>query len=215
MSYSVPDGSKLSIATTMAAAIAVSAVTNANPAVASSTAHGLLDGAVFIFSSGWEDATNRVFRVDNKTTDAFDIEGLNSTSTTRFPAGSGVGTVTPITAWTEIQQVLNPTSSGGEQQFATVEPLALLNNFQIPTGVSAQTISIPIGDDPTLAGYQAILAAAEARSARALRVQKPNGEVMYFYGYFGLNPTPTLTKGQVMTVTASFSPFGPPTRFAS
>lgn len=215
MAYTLPDGSKLYLGTTFGTPIAITAVTNADPAVASAAAHGLTAGTPFILNTGWEDANERVFRVADPLTGSFEIEGFNSTNTNLFPAGSGVGTVVPITAWQEIQQVLNPSTSGGEQQYATVEPLAKKNAIQIPTSFSPMSLSIPIGDDPTLAGYIALKAASDARELRPLRIQKPNGSVNFFYGYVSLNEVPSMTKGQVDTVTASFALQGLPVRYAT
>jgi hypothetical protein len=215
MAYSLPDGSKLFLGTTFGSPITVTAVSNADPAVATAAAHGLAAGAPFIFHTGWEDANERVFRVADPDSGTFEIEGFNSTNVNLFPVGSGIGTVVPITAWQEIQQVLNPSTSGGEQQYATVEPLAKRNAIQIPTNISAMTLTIPIGDDPTLAGYIALKAASDARDLRPLRIVKPNGAVNYFYGYVSLNEVPSLTKGQVDTVTAAFALQGLPVRYAT
>ncbi len=215
MAYSLPDGSKLFLGTTFGTPITITAASNANPAVLTATAHGLADGAPFIWNTGWEDANESVYRVDGSLTNTFEVEGFNSTNTNLFPAGSGVGTVVPITAWQEIQQVLNPSTSGGEQQYATVEPLAKRNAIQIPTNISAMTLTIPIGDDPTLPGYIALKAASAAREQRPLRIVKPSGAVNYFYGYVSLNEVPSLTKGQVDTVTAAFALQNPPTRYAT
>lgn len=214
MAYSVPDGSKLFMSITYGAAAAVSVVSNADPAVATAAGHGLADGKEFIFTSGWEDANNRIFRADGVAADTFNIEGLDTTNESRFTPGGGIGSVKPITAWQEIQQVLNPSSTGGDPKYATVEPLASLNDFQIPTGFTAQAITIPIGDDPSLPGYKALKKASEERQLVALKVQKPNGSVNYFYGYAALNEMPSLTKGQVDTVTATFAPQGQTTRYA-
>ncbi|MPT54957.1 phage tail protein [Delftia sp.] len=214
MAYTVPDGSKLFISTVYGTAIAVTAVTNASPAVASAAAHGLPNGKEFIFTSGWDDANNRVFRVANTAAGTFAIDGLDTLNENRFTPGGGIGSVLPITTWQEIQQVLNPSTSGGDAQFAEVAPLASMNTFQIPTGFSATSITIPIGDDPSLPGYKAVKKASEDRLLVALKVLKPNGNVNYFYGYIALNEIPSLTKGQVDTVTAAMAPQGRTTRYA-
>lgn len=215
MSYTLPDGSKLFLGTTFGAPITITAVSNTSAAVASAVGHGLTAKTPFIFTSGWEDANDRVFRVANPLAGTFEIEGLDSTNTNLFTPLGGVGTVKPITGWQEIQQVLNPSTSGGEQQFATVEPLAKRNAIQIPTGFSPMSVTIPIGDDPTLPGYIALKAASDNRDIRPLRIQKPNGAVNYFYGYVSLNEVPSLTKGQVDTVTATFALQGLPVRYAA
>jgi hypothetical protein len=216
LAYTVPDGSKLFISITYGTAVPITAVSNANPAVATAAAHGLAAKKEFILTSGWDDANNRVFRVGAApAAGTFNIDEFNTTSVTRFTPGGGVGSVRPIDAWQEIQQVLNPSSSGGEPQFAEVDPLASQNRFQIPTGFSATNITIPIGDDPSLPGYLAMKNASENRLLVALKVLKPNGNVNYFYGYTALNEIPSLTKGQVDTITATFAPQGNTTRYAT
>jgi len=215
MAYTLPDGSKLFLGVAFSAPIAVTAISNADPAVATAAAHGLTANTPLIFTSGWEDADARVYRVEDPTTNNFELAGLDSTDTTLYTPGGGTGTVRAVTGWQEIQQVLNPSTSGGEQQFATVEPLAKRNAIQLPTNFSPMTLTIPIGDDPTLPGYLALKAASDKRELRPLRIQKPNGATNYFYGYVSLNEVPSLTKGQVDTVTATFALQGLPTRFTT
>ena len=64
MAYSLPNGSTIHIGSTVGSALTVSAATNANPCVMTSTAHGLSSGDYVIVSSGWARTTDRVFRVD-------------------------------------------------------------------------------------------------------------------------------------------------------
>lgn len=215
MAYTLPDGSKLFLGVTFGAVINVTALSNADPAVATANGHGQTAGTPFILTSGWEDADARVYRVADPAANTFEIDGLDSTDTTLYTPSGGTGSIRPITAWQEIQQVLNPSTSGGEQQFATVEPLAKKNVIQIPTNFSAMTLTIPIGDDPTLPGYLALKAASDKREQRPLRIQKPNGATNYFFGYVSLNEVPSLTKGQVDTVTATFAMQSLPTRYAT
>lgn len=215
MAYTLPDGTKLFLGITFGSPLTVTAVTNANPGVASVTAHGLTANTPIIYKSGWDDATDRVYRVGSPTTDAFSILGLDTTDTAQYTPGGGIGTVVAVTAWQEIQQVLNPSTSGGEQQFATVEPLAKRNAIQIPTSFSPMSITVPIGDDPTLPGYIALKAASDKRAIRPLRFQKPDGATLYYYGYVSLNEVPSMTKGQVDTVTATIALQGLPVRFAT
>ena len=213
MAASLPDGAVVSISTTYGTAKTVTATTNGNPAVATSTAHGLLSGAVVESKSGWNRISDRVIRVANVTANAFDFEQIDSTSTQFYPAGSGAGTVREITAWAQIAQIVTFETSGGDQQFATYSFLENDFESQQPTITSAQSIRIGIADDPTLPGYKAVAAAAEARALRALRLQLPNGSVLYYNGIVSFNPTPTLAKGQIMTVQATFSLQSRPTRY--
>lgn len=215
MAVKLPDGATVSMQTAVGTSKTVSAVTNASTAVATSTAHGLSNGAFVAFTSGWGRANNRVFRITNVTANTFDLEGLDSSSVTLYPAGSGIGSVLPITTFTQITQILDFTTSGGEQQFTTFSFLEQDFETQAPTVTSAQSISIGIGDDPALAGYIALKAAGEARAVRALRMTLPDSSFILYYGYVSFNETPTVTKGEVMQVSASFSLLSRPVRYAS
>lgn len=214
MAARLPDGAIVSLATTMGTAKTVSAITNASTGVATSTSHGFTDGDLVIMSSGWSNLDNRIVRVDNSATNAFDIEGVDTSSTTLFPTGSGTGTATEITAFTQITQIMGFTTSGGDQQFATYSFLEQNFETQIPTISSAQTITIDIADDPSLAGYIALKAASDARATRGLKIAMPDGSFILYYGYVTLNETPSVTKGAVMQVKATFSLLGRPVRYA-
>ncbi|KRC30683.1 phage tail protein [Acidovorax sp. Root217] len=213
MAVSLPDGATIAIATTYGAVKTVTAITNANPGVITSAAHGLLNGAFYELKSGWQKINDRVFKAANVATNALDVTGIDTTDTNRFSAGTGVGSLREITAWTQIPQILEFTTSGGDQQFANFSFLEEDYERQLPTVTSAQSIQIGIGDDPSLPGYQALKAAGEARAIRAVKVTLPNGAVLLYNGFVSFNETPTLTKGSVMQVRATISLQGRPTRY--
>jgi hypothetical protein len=215
MAVQLPNGVTMAIATALAAPITITAVTNANPAVATATAHGLSNGDIVVVTSGWSRLNNRVLRVSGSAANTFNYEGYDSSSTATHPIGTGIGTVTKITTLTQITQVLETTSSGGEMQFATFSFLENDFETQLPTQASAQSISMTIADDPSLAGYIARKNAAVTRALTALRLQMPNGSVLYYNGYISFDETPTMTKNQVMSVSSTFSLAGRPIRYAS
>jgi hypothetical protein len=215
MAVSLPNGVVLALGTTIGADITVSAITNANPAVATATSHGLSDGDIVIFESGWSRANARVFKVDQQDANSFEVEGLNSTSTSDYPAGTGVGTVNEITAWTQISQILDVTTSGGEMQFTNYSFLENDYETSIPTQSAPMVMTMQIADDPALAGYVALKAASEARTPYALRVSYPSGAYAYYYGYVSMNETPTFTKNQIQAVSATFNLINRPTRYAA
>lgn len=215
MAVSLPNGVIFSIGTALGAAKPVTAISNANPAVASSSAHGLANGAIILVSSGWQQINDRLMRVANQAAGTFNLEDLDSTDTTMFPIAGGAGSVKEVTAFTQITQVLESSTSGGEMQFATFSFLENSFESQIPTQSSAQSITLSIADDPTLAGYQALKKASDKRAAVPFKAQMPNGSVILYYGYVSLNPTPSMTKGSVMACAATFSLMSPPVRYAA
>lgn len=213
MSVSLPDGATLAIATTYGSPKTVTAITNANNAVASSASHGILTGAPVLVSSGWQKINDRVFKAGTVAAGTLELAGANTTNTTSYPAGSGIGTVTEITAWTQITQILEFSTQGGDQQFANYSFLEEDFERQVPSMVSAQSIQLGIADDPTLAGYIALQTAAEARAVRAIRLSLPNGSTLFYNGFVSFNPTPTMSKGALMQVRANISLTSRPVRY--
>lgn len=215
MAVSLPNGVTFALATAYGAVKAISAITNANPGVASAAAHGFSDGDFVEITSGWSRLNNRVVRVDAPTTDAFNVEGQNTSSTINYPSGTGGGSAREITQWTQISQIMELSTSGGEMQFTTYSFLEQDFESQLPTQFSAMTITMGIADDPALAGYQALKSLADTRELVALKATMPNGSVILYNGYVSFNETPTMTKNSVMVVNATFSLQGRPVRYAA
>jgi hypothetical protein len=156
-----------------------------------------------------------VFRASVVSTNDVSVEGFNTSSTTQFPSGSGTGTIREVTAWTQITQILETSTSGGEQQFATYSFLEDDAEHQIPTVKSPTGFKFKIGDDASLAHY-AILAAADAdRLPRVVRVTLPSLSIIYWSAYVTLNKTPTLVKNEVMGLECTMSLVNQVTRYAS
>lgn len=213
MSISLPNGATLKLATVYGSAIAVTAASNANPVVLTAAAHGLANGDLVEVSSGWSRINNRIFRVSLSASGTFALEGLDTSNTTTYTPGGGAGSVRKITTLTQITQILETTSSGGEMGFTEVSLLENDFSTQLPTQASAQSIAISIADDPTLPGFIAVKAAAETRSPRALVVTLPNNSVILYNGIVSLDETPSLTKNSVMAVKSTFSLQGRPVRY--
>lgn len=204
------------LATSYAAADTVTAVTNANPGVATTAApHGIADGAFIEVTSGWSKLNNRIVRADNAVGTSITYEGIDTSNTQTYPAGSGIGSIREITNWTQVSQILECTTSGGDMQFVTYSFLEQDFESQLPTQSSPMSIEMTIADDDTLPGFLALKAVAETRNLVGLRATLPNGSLILFNGYVSFNETPTMTKGQVMGVKATFNLQGRPVRYAS
>lgn len=205
MAYYFPEGTKVYYSVTFAGAKTISAVTNASPAVATSTSHGYSDLDPILLLSGWEDATNTVWEVDSQTADTFNITGLDSTSTTYYPAGSGTGTAQKVSTWVEVPQILTINSTGGGPKYGTVSPLAARNDIKTPLGFEASSIDLEIGYDPANAVQVAMAGIARAFTKVALKLVVPGGGRIYGYGNLMLSEVPKLSKGNAITKPASIS----------
>jgi len=215
MSAKLPDGAIVTLSTTLGSAKTVSALTNANPGVATSTAHGFVNGDIVLMNSGWSNLNQKAVRVAGSVANAFNLDGIDTSLTSLYPAGSGTGSASLVGGFTQISQIMGLTTQGGDQQYATFSFLEQNFETQLPTVFSAQSISLEIADDPSLSGYIALKAAADARAFRVLKLQLPDGSFILYYGQISFNETPSLNKGQVMVVKATFALQARPVRYAS
>jgi len=208
MSYSSPVGTAFYISQTFASAKTVSIVSNANPALATSTSHGYSDNDEVVFFSGWDSANNTVFRVDQQSTDTFLLTGLNSTNTNAYAAGSGVGTTQKISSWIEIPQILSLNPSGGTPRYIDVRPVKSLQGLKLPDGFDAATIGFDIGFDPSLSNWATLLDISRSGTLVAYKSVKASGAATYGYGYFSMSEAPTQASGAADKVQATFAAQG-------
>ena len=205
MAYYFPEGTKVYYSVTFAAAKTITGVTNASPAVATSTSHGYTDLDPVLLLSGWEDANNTVWEVDQQTADTFNITGLDSTSTTYYPAGSGTGTAQKVSTWVEVPQILTINSNGGGTKYGTVSPLATRNDIKTPIGFEAMSIDLGLGYDATNATWQAMLALTRAFTKVAIKIVVPGGGRLYGYGNLIASEMVEMSKGNALKVKAAIS----------
>lgn len=217
MAARLPNGSLVALAGGYGASKTMSAVSNANPGVATLEAsHGVVQGDIMEVTSGWSRLNGRVVRAGTVSTNDVQLEGINTTSTTAFPAGTGTGSVREVSSWTQISQVLNVESEGGEQQFTTYQFLEADAETRMPTTRAAAGATLTIADDPSLTGYTLLSTASDDRAPRAVRITLPDSSLIFYNAYVTLNKTPTLTVNQIMSVQATLSFLNEnPVRYAS
>lgn len=214
MSVKLPNGATLAIVSTYGASATMSAVTNANPGHATlGGGHGITTGEFMEITSGWPKLNGRIVQAGTVATNDVPLLSIDTTDTTKYPAGGGVGSVRGISAWQTITQILNLSTSGGDQQFATYEFLDSDDQFQIPTVRSPRSLTLQIADDTSQPHYSIILAANDDRQPRALKLTLPGGSVITYNAYITLDPTPTLTKGNVMALNVTASLLAAPVRY--
>ena len=208
MSYYFPEGSAQQFSQTFASAKTITILTNANPAVATSVAHGYTTGDEILLTSGWEDATDTIFKVTVLSADTFSVSGLDSSNTSFFATGSGIGSAQKVSGWTAIPQVLTISSSGGDARFTDVNPLSKRNGVKIPTGFNATSITLSLAHDPAQAGYITMLGISRNLSKVAFKQVISGGAITYGYGYLSVSEMPKLNNSQVNTVDAAMTVLG-------
>lgn len=213
MAMTLPNGSTVFIATEMEAEKPFTGASNAAECVLTATAHGLQNGDYILVTSGWGDLNGCVFKVGDVQANTVKLIGIDTTNLTRFPTGSGGGTLSKIKTWQQLLQILEYSTSGGEQQYYDYAFMEDGISRQLPTTVSPTQISIALGDDPTLPGYQAAVKASRAGKQVPLRLNLKNGSVVVYNGYLSVNETPTTTMNEGMKIQASYAMNGRPNRY--
>ena len=208
MAYYFAEGSKIQFTQTMAGAKTITVATNANPCVMTSVAHGYSTNDEILLTTGWEDATDSVYKITVLTADTFSVTGLDTTNTGYFASGSGVGTAQKLSTWLDIPQVLTVSSSGGDARFTDISPLAKRNSIKVPTGFNATAMTLTLGHDASQANYITMLGISRNLSKVAIKQVISGGAVTYGYGYMSVSENPKLNVNQANTVDAALTILG-------
>lgn len=204
MAVKLPNGTAFYLASGYGSSVTVTAITNATEAVASAT-NTFAAGDFVEITSGWSRLNGKIVRVKAATGTTFTLEGIDTSSATAYPAGSGIGSARQVSGWTQLQQVLSTSTSGGDQQFATYQFIEADQETRIPTTKAAAGLEMSIADDPSLGGYILASAANDDRDPRAVKCALSNGSVILYNAYVSLNKTPSMDANQVMSCKATLS----------
>lgn len=211
---SVPTGTIFSIATAFPTAKTVTGISNAAEAVVSCTAHGYSVGDVVQLYSGWGRLNRRVARVKSALTDSFVAEGINTTNTEFFPAGSGGGTVRKVTTFQQINKILNPNNSGGEAKNITVKFLESDVEENINDGFTAISETFDIdADEFGQASYNALVSLTDVQTDTVLKKTLKSGSLIFTPCRVAINENVKMADGSIMTNAVSINGNGRLTRY--
>lgn len=182
--------SKIYLGTTVAAAIATTAVSNANPAIATLT-HTYSANDFVVVRSGWEELDNKLVRLSAvSTTVSATLEGIDTTSTTTYPALAGVGTLAKVSTFTNINEILDFTITGGDMGTQEYDFLSSNRSVSYDTIFSAMTAEITVSSDSTKAGYIALKAANDAGTDYPLKIVMKGGKLLCYMCSVSFNENP-------------------------
>lgn len=194
---------RVEVAKTYDSAKTVSAVTNASPGVATSTAHGLANGTIGYMSDateGMNEIAGGAFSVDNQSTNTFELEQQNTTSYGTFTSG----TFTPVTAWSTLAKSTRysiPNAAADELDVTTL--LDRIKQTE-PGQMAAQNVSIDMFPDHQSEAGLIVKAAAMAGTAVVVRITlNETGERRVFRGVPSL-PGEDVSAGAVGTSQVTF-----------
>jgi hypothetical protein len=158
----------------------------------------VVENDILILTSGWLKLNKRLARADSVSTNDVTLEDINTANTTRFPAGTGTGSVVEVTAWTQIPYVKDFAGSGGEQQTVTEEFLDSDDQYEFFTSRSPRRFNCGVAYQGAAATHFPLLrTASDARTETAFRIVFPDASVTYFLAVPSFDVVPSVTKGQV------------------
>lgn len=197
----------------LAAAKTITAVTKANPGVATSTAHGYTNGqAVLLKAQGMYQIDYKVVRVANVTANTFELEGVDTTNFETFTSG----TAEQITFGTSITTATTVSSSGGDFDFIDTTTIHQNVKSQVPGVANPATYSFENIWDVSDPGLVAMKAASDSQSQRCFSFTfGTGGQKMFFAGYVGATLLPGGQAQDKVTTQTTITMFGSPTYYAS
>ncbi len=202
----VPTGSTFYIASAYGSAKTVTIVTNATEAVVTAVAHGFSNGDVVEMTSGWGRLNKRHFEIESVLTDSFVLSGEDTTNTSFYPVGTGIGSVRKATTFTQITSVMNPQSSGGDPKTVTYKFVESDVEYSINDGFGATSYTMELDADALgSAGYTALKSLTQVQTDTCLKVVTRSGSRVYQPCTVALNESIRMQDGQINRVTCAFN----------
>lgn len=212
----VPTGTTFYVGSAFAASQPVTALTNATEAVVTCTGHGYAAGDIVEITSGWGRLNLRYFKVKNPTTNNFALDNEDTTSTTLFPPGVGIGSVRKVSTFTQIQQVLTASSSGGDPKTVNFKYIESDVENSINDGFTSTSYTLDLDADSIgTAGYAALKTLTSVQSNTVMRMVTRSGSQVLVPCTVALNEAVSLADGQINRVKCAFNGNNRGTRYAS
>lgn len=185
-------------------ALTVTGVTNANPGVATSAAHGLSNGDIVVFSvsSGMVELDGQAVRVSAVDTNTFTLEGLDTTDYSTWVSG----TAEEILTWSTIagaQQASMPDPAPNKIDITTLIDKSKQYAYGLPDAPDGTISGLY---DPANAGVAIVKAATKANAAKVFRIRWAGGQYTYFNANVSGGSGFDLQANAAATATISFTP---------
>lgn len=209
---SVPIWTKVAVAiqTALAATKTISAITKANPGVATSTAHGYTNAQeVLLLVTGMSELNKVVVRVANVTANTFELQGIDTTLFGTF----ATGTAQLITFGAAASTFQDINGSGGDA--ADVDQTTIHDDFKkvIPGLKSPIGYTFNSLFDPADAALIELKKADFSKTERAFRFTFSNANAAYGYGYATCPLFPSGSAGNSVQTPVSFKVQGAMTAY--
>jgi hypothetical protein len=172
---------KVEIALTFSTAKTVTAVSKADPGVATSATHGMTDGTVgfWTVTAGMTELDGQASRVKNGAGSAFDLQGLDTTNYTAFTSG----TFTPAATWGLLDESVSYEIGGGAANALDDTRLIDVKTRNVNGLMGAQNLTIGTKPQTVNSSVMAFIEKqARAQGYVLVRITLHDGSVRVAYG---------------------------------
>lgn len=169
-------GIRVEIAATFGAAKVVTAVTKANPGVATSTAHLLTNNTVGYFSnvSGMVQLEKQACRAKNVTANTIELQGLNTTQYSDFVSGDFI----PVLTWQTLAEGTSYRFGGGSAEKLNATRLIDIVTQEELGNLPADALNIGLlAQDTPSAAMMLFESAVQTQGICVIRITLGNGAV--------------------------------------
>lgn len=197
----------------LGAAIPMTAVTKANPGVATATGHGLSNGDFVLLKEvqGMLHINNRVFRVAASSANNFTLEAEDTTLYDTFVSGNAY----KVTLGTSFSTLLDFNPSGGEWETEDDTTIHQKQRTSVNTVASAVEISTTSRFDVSDPALLAAKKASDLGAERVLMITFSNGQKWLINAGVGCSMSPTGSAQGKVTTALKFVGRGPATLYSS
>lgn len=174
-------GIRVEVAATYGSPIVITDVSNANPGVASKTAHGLNNAQVgyFVDTDGMVQLEGQAIRVANKTTDTFELQGLDTTAFSDWVSGNLVMAAT----WATLGEATSYSIPDASTEDLDATTLLDVIDVTEAGNMAAQPLNLNVLSKETLSAAMTLIeAAARAGTKMLVRITLQGGAVRVYYG---------------------------------
>ncbi len=200
---------------TLGAAQVVSALTLANPGVATYVGTDPANGTYFALTDvqGTIQVNNKLFRVANMNAggNTLELEGENTSAYAAWVSGS----LQPITFSTNMVSAGGVSASGGEFEFIDFTTIHDTQRVEIPGVASPTKFSFDCFWDPADTALKALRDASNNQTLMALRITFPGGAKFLLLGYVGATLAPTGDAQGPVKTSVVFTAFGASNTYAT
>jgi hypothetical protein len=207
MSQTFINGAKYSFSTTLAAAVAIASISNADPAVATAVGAAPAEGDIVLLSSNWTELNELATYADAVAGLNFALAQIDTTDERLYPPGESAGNYRIAGGFTSLSQIRDIQQSGGDTNNFTWGYIddASPRQRSKPTDQNPLVLTFVMDYDPELPWVDALEALTKSRQLVVMRETLTTGDVLLYTGYIAYQKSPSRVRNENMTVTAVMS----------